>query len=64
VASAPALFRAPPAAEIALSLQARFRRRAAALSDTTLADLLADTVFHERKRVSHDGGDPGYLAAI
>lgn len=60
----PALFRAPPPSEIALALQARFRRRAATLSEAALVDLLADTVFHERRRVAHEGADPAYAAAI
>ncbi len=64
MATEPALFRAPPASEIALALQARFRRRAATMAEGALTDLLADTVFHERRRVSQDGADPAYAAAV
>lgn len=60
----PALFRAPPATEIAAALAARVRRRLANTSDAALTDLLADTVFTERKRLGHDGGSPAYSAAV
>ncbi len=62
--SEPALFRAPPPAEIVAALGGRFRRRLPDLADAALADLVADTVFTERKRLERDRADEGYLAAV
>lgn len=60
----PALFDSPSDDAIATALVLRARRRLATASDAVVADLLADTVFHERKRLETDGGSPGYAAAI
>lgn len=60
----PALFDSPSDAVIAAALVARSRARLRGASDAAIADLLADTVFHERKRLESDGGDPAYAAAI
>jgi len=64
VTADPALFHAPPAEEIRAALAARLRRRLAHLPDAPLVDLLADTVFTERRRLTHDGGSPAYIAAV
>ncbi len=64
VAAEPALFRAPPPAELSAALGARFRRRLATLSDAALVELIGDTVFHERKRLGSDGGSEGYGALV
>lgn len=60
----PPLFRSPPPADIAAALSGRFRRRLATLSDAALANLVADTVFTERKRLEKDDAAPDYLAAV
>ncbi len=60
----PAVFRAPPAAEIAAALALRLRRRLARSSDATITDLLADTVFTERRRLGKDRAAPSYVAAL
>lgn len=64
VTDSPALFASPPPETIANALVARSRRRLAASPDAVVADLLADTLFHERKRVERDGGDPVYLQRL
>ena len=60
----PALFDSPTNAAIAAALVKRARSRLRALPDAAVADLLADTVFHERKRLEESGGDPAYVAAV
>ncbi|MFN7146686.1 MAG: hypothetical protein ACK4YP_23125, partial [Myxococcota bacterium] len=60
----PALFDSPSDDAIATALVLRARRRLATLADAAVADLLADTVFHERKRLETDGGSPAYAAAV
>ncbi len=60
----PPLFRAPPAAEIAAALERRVRRRVDAAPTPQLADLVADTLFHERKRLERDDATPHYADAI
>ncbi len=45
------LFDAPSSEVIAGALVTRARRRLSQLSDAAVADMLADTVFHERKRL-------------
>lgn len=59
-----ALFDSPSDDVIAAALVGRARRRLAPASDHVVADLLADTVFHERKRLESDGGDEAYVAAV
>ncbi len=59
-----ALFDSPSDEVIAHALIGRARTRLAAVPDAAIADLLADTVFHERKRLDADGGDEAYAAAI
>lgn len=54
---ATALFDAPSVEVIAGALVTRARRRLAATSDAALAELLADTVFHERKRLDESRSD-------
>lgn len=49
---------------MASALVRRAEARLRAVPPPALADLLADTVFWERKRVEHDGADPDYVAAI
>jgi glycerol-3-phosphate O-acyltransferase len=49
---------------IATALVARSQARLGPAPDALLADLLADTVFHERKRLESDGGDDAYVAAV
>lgn len=60
----PALFDAPSADLIAPALVARARRRFSGLDDAAVADLVADTVFHERKRLERDEADDGYPALV
>lgn len=60
----PALYHSPPPAEVADAIEARLRRRLPRLSDSALADLLADTVFHERKRLERDEALPEYADAL
>lgn len=60
----PALFDSPSADVIAAALVRRARSRLDAVPDAAVADLLADTVFHERKRLLESGGDPAYLTAV
>ncbi len=64
MAADPPLFSAPPVDELRAALGGRLRRRLGSMPDAALVDLLADTVFTERKRVSHDGGAPEYLTAV
>lgn len=58
------LFHSPSHAEVATAIAARAARRFADQTDTALADLLADTVFHERKRLEHDKAEPDYVALL
>ena len=60
----PALFDAPSADVVADALSARARRRLAPLTDAAIADLVADTVFLERKRLETDGADDAYVAIV
>ncbi len=60
----PALFDSPSPDVIAAALVHRARARLGPLPDAAVADLLADTVFHERKRLEESGGDPAYVAAV
>jgi glycerol-3-phosphate O-acyltransferase len=60
----PALFDSPSDDVIAAALVTRSRARLAAMPDAAIADLLADTVFHERKRLEESGGDPAYVSAV
>ncbi|MDP2312736.1 MAG: 1-acyl-sn-glycerol-3-phosphate acyltransferase [Pseudomonadota bacterium] len=60
----PALFDSPSDDVIAAALVVRARARLARLPDAAIADLLADTVFHERKRLEEERGDEAYAAAI
>lgn len=59
-----ALFDAPSDDVIAPALIARARARLGAVSDEALADLVADTVFLERKRLERDHDDEAYAARI
>lgn len=59
-----ALFDSPSADVIAPALVARARARFGRLDDAALADLVADTVFLERKRLEHDEDDPTYVARV
>lgn len=52
-----ALFDAPSAEVIAAALVMRARQRLTATSDAALAEVLADTVFHERKRLEDGYGE-------
>lgn len=61
---APALFHSPPVEDIEAALLRRLRHRMAPADAGALADLVADTVFFERKRVEHDGAAPEYLAVL
>lgn len=60
----PALFHAPPAAEIAAALERRVRRRLHDAPLGAVADLVADTLFHERKRLERDDATPEYAQCI
>ena len=60
----PALFDAPSADVLAAALTNRARARFATVRDGLLADLLADTVFQERKRLEHDEAPEGYAALV
>ncbi len=62
--SRPALFDSPAVDVLARALVDRGRVRLRSLADAAIADLVADTVFHERKRLESDGGAPAYEAAI
>ncbi len=64
MAADPPLFRAPPASQIAAALETRVRRRLVGTADALLADYLADTLFHERKRLERDDDGPEYAEAI
>lgn len=59
-----ALFDSPSEDVIAPALVARARARLARASDAALADLVADTVFFERKRLERDHEDPAYVALV
>jgi glycerol-3-phosphate O-acyltransferase len=60
----PSLFDAPSEDAIARALTDRARARLAPLSDAAVADLLADTVFLERKRLESDTASPAYEALV
>lgn len=60
----PALFDAPSADVLAAALRDRSARRFGGAPDAALADLLADTVFQERKRLERDDAAPTYAALI
>lgn len=60
----PALFHSPPVDEIVNALLHRLRARVREMVSPALADLVADTVFFERKRTEHDGADEAYAAAL
>lgn len=60
----PALYHSPPASEVADAVEARLRRRVATIPDSALNDMLADSVFHERKRLERDDASPEYVQAI
>lgn len=60
----PALFHAPSPDRIAAALAARAGRRVRALADAEVADLLADTVFLERRRLEQTGDAPAYEALL
>lgn len=52
------------AEQLVAALQARSRHRLNALSDANLTDLLADTVFHERKRIEREPEGPAYALLL
>lgn len=58
------LLHSPSPDAVAAALARRAQTRLASASDSGLADLLADTVFHERKRLEHDGSDEYYEALL
>lgn len=60
----PALFDAPSDDIVADALTARARRRLSPLRDGDIADLVADTVFLERKRMETDSVSPEYAALV
>ena len=60
----PALYHSPPAREVADALEARLRRRLTTLADSAVADLVADSVFYERKRLERDEAAPAYVEAL
>ena len=64
MADYPAIFRSPPVPDVARALVARLRADLDGLSDSQALDLLADTVYTERRRFEEDGADDRELAVI
>lgn len=60
----PALFESPSDDVLAGALVARARRRLRESVDAQVADTLADTLFHERRRLETDRGDGAYAALL
>ncbi len=60
----PALFTAPHPEAISAALRGRLARRLPTLTHAAVADLVADTVFHERKRLERDQAEGAYVDRI